>query len=306
MCIRDRFTAVSLQKDDRAFVKYNQTNRQWQGINYKTRSGDELSAESSNSNQVLHLSSDAVYREGWKTVHIKMSNDSVVQVVSVFAIGFHLHFLADSGGDASITNSNSNFGQFSLGAEGFKKDAFTKDDKGYITNIIAPRSVSDTEVEVEWVQFDVSRTKSINRANRIYLLGYVAEDVPPPIISQGYRIGSRVDDQVFLDEDIRVGKILMTNGPLDLNTNTIAGTDSSAKIYRDVTITTPVAQSPTQMVFNCTASHDLRNGESIRIFSETGDLPEGLEEESVYFAITDEKNGTRAVSYTHLTLPTKA
>ena len=120
-----QFTAVSLQKDDRAFVKYNKTNRQWQGINYKTRSGDELSAESSNSNQVLHLSSDAVYREGWKTVHIKMTNDAVVQIVSVFAIGFHIHFLAESGGDASITNSNSNFGQFSLGAEGFKKDAFT-------------------------------------------------------------------------------------------------------------------------------------------------------------------------------------
>jgi cytoskeletal protein CcmA (bactofilin family) len=289
-----QFTAVSLQKDDRAFVKYNKSNRQWQGINYKTRSGDELSAESSNSNQVLHLSSDAVYREGWKTVHIKMSNDSVVQVVSVFAIGFHLHFLADSGGDASITNSNSNFGQFSLGAEGFKRDAFTKDDKGYITNIIAPRSVSNSEFEVEWVQFDVSRTKSINRANRIYLLGYTAEDVPPPIISQGFRIGAKVDDEVFLDADTNAGKILMTNGPLDLNTNTIAGTDTSAKIYRDVTITTPVAQSPTQMVFNCTASHDLKNGESIRIFSENGDLPEGLEEESVYFAITLEKNGTRA------------
>ena len=72
-------------------------------------------------------------------------------------------FLADTGGDASITNSNSNFGQFSLGAEGFKKDAFTKDDKGFVTNIIAPRSVSTPETEVEWVQFDVSRTKSINR-----------------------------------------------------------------------------------------------------------------------------------------------
>ena len=288
-----QFTAVSLQKDDRAFVKYNKTNRQWQGINYKTRSGDELSAESSNSNQVLHLSSDAVYREGWKTVHIKMTNDAVVQIVSVFAIGFHLHFLAESGGDASITNSNSNFGQFSLGAEGFKKDAFTKDDKGFVTNIIAPRSVSTPETEVEWVQFDVSRTKSINRANRIYLLGYVAEDVPPPIISQGYRIGSKVDDEVFLDSDTNKGKILMTNGPLNLNTNTIAGTDSSAKVYRDVTITTPVAQAPTQMVFNCTTSHDLTNGESIRIFSETGDLPEGLEENALYYAITDQKNGTR-------------
>ena len=288
-----QFTAVSLQKDDRAFVKYNKTNRQWQGINYKTKFGDELSAESSNSNQVLHLNSDAVYREGWKTTHIKMTNDAVVQIVSVFAIGFHIHFLAESGGDASITNSNSNFGQFSLGAEGFKKEAFTKDDKGFVTNIIAPRSVSTPEVEVEWVQFDVSRTKSINRANRIYLLGYTAEDVPPPIISQGYRIGARVDDEVFLDTDTNKGKILMTNGPLNLNTNTIAGTDSSAKVYRDVTITTPVAQAPTQMVFNCTTSHDLTNGESIRIFSETGDLPEGLEENALYYAITDQKNGTR-------------
>ena len=289
-----QFTAVSLQKDERAFVKYNETNRQWQGINYKTRSGDELSAESSNSSQVLHLSSEAVYREGWKTVHIKMSNDAVVQIVSVFAIGFHLHFLADSGGDASITNSNSNFGQFSLGAEGFKKEAFTKDDKGYITNIIAPRSVSTPEVEVEWVQFDVSRTKSIGKANRIYLLGYTAEDVPPPIISQGYRIGAKVDDEVFLDADTNKGKILMTDGPLDLGTNTIAGSDTSAKIYRNVTITTPVAQSPTQMVFNCTASHKLKNGESIRVFSETGDLPEGLEENALYYAITSEKNSTRA------------
>ena len=47
------------------------------------------------------------------------------------------------------------------------------------------------------------------------------------------------------------------------------------------------------MVFNCTTSHDLTNGESIRIFSETGDLPEGLEENALYYAITDEKNGTR-------------
>ena len=35
--------------------------------------------------------------------------------------------------------------------------------------------------------------------------------------------------------------------------------------------------------------HKLQNGESISIFSETGDLPEGLEEGKVYYAITNEK-----------------
>ena len=98
-----------------------------------------------------HLDSDAVYRDGWKTTHIKMSNDAVIQIVSVFAIGFHKHFECLSGGDASITNSNSNFGQFSLAADGFKKDAFNKDDKGFVTGVVTPRSIPGVETAIEWV-----------------------------------------------------------------------------------------------------------------------------------------------------------
>ena len=74
------------------------------------------------------------------TSHIKISNNAVVQIVSVFAIGYNGHFIAESGGDQSITNSNSNFGQFSLIADGFREDAFTRDDVGYITHIIHLKS----------------------------------------------------------------------------------------------------------------------------------------------------------------------
>ena len=118
-----QFTAVSLQKDDRAFVKYNPSNRTYDSISVTKVAGEALSSGSSTTNEafVYHLDSDAVYRNGWKTTHIKMSNDAVIQIVSVFAIGFHKHFEAQSGGDASITNSNSNFGQFSLAADGFKE-----------------------------------------------------------------------------------------------------------------------------------------------------------------------------------------
>ena len=149
-----QFTAVSLQKDDRAFVKYNPSNRSYSGIVFSKQSGALLSSESSSTNPefVYHLDQEANYRKGWRTSHIKVSNDAVVQIVSVFAIGFHSHFNMINGADASITNSNSNFGTFSLAAEGFKKDAFAKDDKGFITSIITPRSVVTKDQEIEFLQ----------------------------------------------------------------------------------------------------------------------------------------------------------
>ena len=138
-----QFTAVSLQKDDRAFVKYDKTNRRYSGIAFSKQTGSLLSSESSSTNPetVFHLDQEANYRKEFRTTHIKVSNDAVVQIVSVFAIGFHAHFEMINGADASITNSNSNFGTFALLAEGFKKEAFAKDNKGFITSVITPRSV---------------------------------------------------------------------------------------------------------------------------------------------------------------------
>ena len=85
-----QFTAISLQKDDRAFVKYNTTSRLYEGIAYTKVTGAALSSGSSatNSTQVYHLDSDARYREGWETSHIKGTNDAFIQIVSVFAIRF--------------------------------------------------------------------------------------------------------------------------------------------------------------------------------------------------------------------------
>ena len=199
-----QFTAVSLQKDDRAFVKYDPSNRRWNGIGYNGKTnGEKLSQESSSNNDatVFHLDSDAVYRDGWTTTHIKMSNDAVIQIVSVFAIGFHKHFECESGGDASITNSNSNFGQFSLAADGFKREAFDKDDKGYLTGVVTPRSIGASEVDIDWLQFD-PHVSGGNTTTRLYLKGYTNALEKPPIIAQGYRIGAKVNDKIFLKDSM--------------------------------------------------------------------------------------------------------
>ena len=83
-----QFTGVSLQKDDNAFIK-------WDGSTYI---------------QGNHTDGDSIYRPTYRNFHVKCSNDAVIQAVSVFAVGFADHFVALSGGDQSITNSNSNFG----------------------------------------------------------------------------------------------------------------------------------------------------------------------------------------------------
>ena len=121
-----QFTGLSLQKDDRAFVKYNASTGEY----------DPQTAGSG-----AHLDGFAEYRKGWAHEHIKCSNDSFIQAVSVFAVGYGTHFTALSGGDMSITNSNSNFGNTALRSAGFKAKAFSKDKSGFVSHIIPPKTL---------------------------------------------------------------------------------------------------------------------------------------------------------------------
>ena len=275
-----QFTAVSLQKDDRAFVKYDATNRTYSGIQFSKQTGELLSSESSstNPNTVYHLDQEANYRKGWRTSHIKVSNDAVVQVVSVFAIGFHSHFNMIDGSDASITNSNSNFGTFALAAEGFKKEAFAKDDKGFVTSIITPRSVVTTDQKIEFLQIDVDGSKTDD--TKLYFFGQTALTEPPSGIAQGFRIGARVAEKLYVDKGGSTfqATVVMSNG-------TMTGTtDTSQKSYKAThSATTATAKS----VFTINGTHNLQNGESIRVFADNGDLPENLDPHKVYFAITN-------------------
>ena len=175
-----QFTGISLQKDDRAFVLYNQSTGAY-----------EAQAAGSGA----HINGLAKYRKGWRHRHIKASNDAFIQVVSVFAVGFGDHFFSDSGGDLSITNSNSNFGNTSLRSKGFKAAAFTKDKAGQITHVIPPKSLSDVEeISINWVTIDITKTRSVADPTKLFLYGYTVETGRPPSKIQGYTVGARRDD----------------------------------------------------------------------------------------------------------------
>jgi hypothetical protein len=295
-----QFTAVSLQKDDRAFVKYSKSSRTYQGVSYSPVYGSSLpeGASQTNSDQVYHLDPDAVYRQGWETSHIKITNDAFIQIVSVFAIGFNKHFDAESGGDASITNSNSNFGQISLNSSGFKREAFDKDNNAFITSVIPPRAIDMLEEDtIEWLSLNVGLTTQVGISSHLYLFGFTASDNSPSSQTQGYRIGARQGDKLYIDGSGTTysANIYMCDNVIATSGITTAlGSASAVKSY-DVSF---VSSSTFTL-----GSHNLQTGEKVIILSDDGDLPENIEDHKVYYAVRTSSTEIKlATSYTNAVL----
>jgi hypothetical protein len=268
-----QFTGIGLQKDDNAFVKYNTTTGLYEGT---------LAA----GNENIHTDSQARFKPSYENHHIKCSNNALLQIVSVFAIGFNNHFLLESGGDASITNSNSNFGAKSLVSKGFRPDAFPRDDIGYISHVISPKEIETVEAGIEFIGIDVGVTTSVGIATTSKLFLYEENnfDVPPATVIDGYRIGSNKSEalKVLLADGNEIetyhSKVVMPN------TEGTANEKISEKIHKvKQTAGVNVIVSNT---LTLEENHTFLNGETVRIISENGGLPDGIEEERVYYAIT--------------------
>ena len=266
-----QFTAVSLQKDDDAFVKYDPA------------SGSFLDKTSVSN---IHSDGNAVYKPEYYNFHIKASNNSVCQLVSIFAIGFSQQFVTDSGGDFSVTNSNSNFGQNALVSKGYRDEAFLQDDVGFISHIIPPRLITTDEFNLEYLQIDVNKTVSVAETSRLYLYQQTNLQAAPTSVIQGYRIGAKVNDQ------LKVG--IATNGTgveRELTARIVMpNTAQSARgevtaFKRSIVGRVGTSNSITSNIISFTQNHQFITGETIRFISDNARLPDGIDNNKVYFAI---------------------
>jgi hypothetical protein len=262
-----QFTGIGLQKDDNAFVLYNPTTGTYQD---STVAG----------NETISTNSRSVFKPEYRNFHIKAINDAFIQNVSVFAIGYAEHFAVESGGDMSITNSNSNFGAKALVASGFRSHAFPQDDQGYITHIIPPKEFSKEETTIEFNAIDVNATVSVASTGNLYLYNQINPDVTPENVLEGYRIGARENDTL---------KVLISSGgtPVEYSAR-IVMPDSQTSSEKQFSVGRSNAgiNSITGNTITLTSPHTLANGESIRVISESGQLPDGLIPNTLYYAIT--------------------
>ena len=191
-----QFTGVSLQKDDNAFIK-------WDGSTYI---------------QGNHTDGDSIYRPTYRNFHVKCSNDAVIQAVSVFAVGFADHFVALSGGDQSITNSNSNFGSTALRAKGFKTLPFTQDKAGKVTHIIPPKKLARTYEAVAGYTFSASLNDRVVTPSPLNAShGLTA--------NQFIRIGAIDATESYMIETVA------TNGTITLNRGYRGATVTGSTVY---------------------------------------------------------------------------
>ncbi len=262
-----QFTGISLQKDDNAFCKFD-----------KSTGGFNFASTVDN----IHSDPDAKYRPEYFNFHIKASNNAICQLVSIFAIGYAEHFVTESGGDFSVTNSNSNFGQIALSSKGYRDVAFDRDDVGYITNVIPPKLLPTETVNLEYGAIDVSTTISVANASRLYLHNETNESSPPKSVIQGYRVGSASQDNLSL--------LIVENGTSTTNSARIVMPDSSSgtklsSVKRFKIGRAGVANSITSNTLTFDEDHRFINGETIRVISDNARLPDGLDGNRVYYAI---------------------
>jgi len=191
-----QYTGVSLQKDDRAFIRYDEYSNTW----------NQASLTDAFATVPYHTKGDSYWKDDWRNFHVRASEDAFIQNVSIFAVGFADHFLMESGGDMSITNSNSNFGNTSLHAIGFKGFAFNQDKGGFITDIIPPQQVQQTASNTKRIQYytiDIPASNDPDNHTKIY---FGSEDVNTPedraaATIEGYRIGSKQDEKLYVKLD---------------------------------------------------------------------------------------------------------
>ena len=262
-----QFTGIGIQKDDNAFVLYDETTGTYQD---STVPG----------NETLSTNSRAIFKPEYRNFHIKAINDGFIQNVSIFAIGYAEQFLVESGGDMSITNSNSNFGAKALVADGFRKNAFPQDDQGYITHIIPPKELSRTEISIEFNAIDVASTISVGSTGRLYLYNQNNLDLLPENILEGYRIGARENDNL---------KVIISSNNTTTEHNArivMSGSQTSSEKNFYVNQNNVGINSITNNIITLKTPHTFTNGESIRILSSSGQLPDGIISNNVYYAIT--------------------
>ena len=280
-----QFTGIGLQKDPNAFLIYDDVNAE-----FKTNT-----TASSGVTKPLYINQDAVYSPNYESFHVKASNDSVIQAVSVFAIGFANHFLAESGADQSITNSNSNFGAKSLIAKGFRKQSFNRDDTGYITHVVPPKDLEEDTVNVSFKVLDPVKTKSVGVSSHLFIADATDEGNPPSNISSGYKIGANNNETLYLDLvlDPNTGITTTFTAPILMQVPVGDGPQGKKVFEVQRTAGVNVIDVPNDVI-TLTANHNFITGESIRINSDDGRLPDGIKPDTKFYVITIAGSGNES------------
>ena len=171
-----QFTGVSLQKDLSMWQVY--TGNTWSNF---TGTYDQFIAQDPNN---IRMNPARV------SAHVRAINNAVIQEVSVFAIGHGVHHWAQSGGELTVTNSNSNFGGVAALAEGYKDRASSNDTDWTVDRIRVAADLSEGRASVRNTTLGVasSSSSSVITFQDAIAPGTFDTNTPLALESEGYTL----------------------------------------------------------------------------------------------------------------------
>jgi hypothetical protein len=152
-----QFTGVCLQKDLYCWQKYNVGPKTW--TNTIASYTDLITINPNN------VRMDPARR----SFHVRATDNAFVQEVSVFAIGQGVHHWVKSGGEISITNSNSTFGGCAALAEGYKTEAFLQDQNWNVGALTLATNLTDQTTVINSISLGEVDASVLDNATTIVL-----------------------------------------------------------------------------------------------------------------------------------------
>ena len=136
-----QFTGVSLQRDMRCWQQF--TGGAW--VNIGATAADDYQDYIDEAPDDVRMHPDRL------SCHVRAVNNAIIQEVSVFAIGQGVHHWVESGGELTVTNSNSNFGGVASRAEGFQLRAFPQDINHSLFRVKVPTDMTEEENNIRQI-----------------------------------------------------------------------------------------------------------------------------------------------------------
>ena len=173
-----QYTGTCLQNDLTCFQTYDGAN--WNSItandfaNYRNTEPDNIRMDPTR-----------------RSFHIRAVENAIIQEVSVFAIGQGVHHWVESGGELTVTNSNSNFGGVAALAEGFQAVAFPQDTPHTTTSVKVPTDLSEKRNNIERIFLGIIDASVANTDTAIVLttdLDGDTDNEPSILQDRGYSL----------------------------------------------------------------------------------------------------------------------
>lgn len=175
-----QFTGVSLQRDLDCWQRY---------------SGGSWTSIPSYADYINSDPDDVRMNPARRSFHIRAVNDAIIQEVSVFAIGQGIHHWVQTGGEITITNSNSNFGGCAALAEGYNISSFSADRNWNVGTIRVATDLSEKQNNVRKIYLGTIHSSVANNATAIKLTQALADSkrtpgIPAVLERDGYTLKS--------------------------------------------------------------------------------------------------------------------